>query len=255
MASRSTVSMDTGMARTVLLDNVAHRALRVITGYSARFGDSVNQVMTFPTEYGDIQREYPILFRKDPGTGEFQSIALLGLDRGENLFLDEPHWRASYVPSVLARGPFLIGFQQQELNGELHREPVIHVDLDHPRVSETEGEPVFLPHGGHSPYLERVSAILRAIYDGVAVSQRMFAAFDALGLIEPVNVEIKLSDAEQYNLSGYYTVGRDKLAELDGESLERLNRQGFLQGAFLVLASLANVTRLIDIKNRRRASG
>jgi hypothetical protein len=122
-------------------------AYHLITRHSAEFGDNVQAVLTFPTEYGDIQREYPLLFRKDPGSGEFQSIALLGLERGENLFLDEGRWSASYVPGIVARGPFLIGFQEQEVDGETHREPVIHVDLDDPRVNETEGEAVFLEHG------------------------------------------------------------------------------------------------------------
>src|SRR5262245_51534897 len=129
------------MTRHVLLNNVDHRNLRVITRQSAAFGDNVASVTTFPTEYGDMQREYPIFFRKDTNTGEFFSIALLGFQQGENLFLDEAGWQASYIPGVIARGPFLIGFQDR--GGE--REPVVHVDLDDPRISETEGEAVFLP--------------------------------------------------------------------------------------------------------------
>ena len=45
--------------------------------------------MIVPTEFADVQREYPIFFRKDPATGEFMSIALLGFSKDENLFLDE----------------------------------------------------------------------------------------------------------------------------------------------------------------------
>ena len=44
---------------------------------------------TFPTEYGDIQREYPIFFRKDPRHGESLSVALLGFAQDENLFLQD----------------------------------------------------------------------------------------------------------------------------------------------------------------------
>jgi hypothetical protein len=77
------------MSRTVLLDNVNHKNLRVIARRAAEYGDNVNQVQTFPTEFGDVQRDYPIFFPKDSKSGEFQAIALLGLDRNENLFLDE----------------------------------------------------------------------------------------------------------------------------------------------------------------------
>jgi hypothetical protein len=245
------------MTRHVLLNNVVHKDLRVITRQSAEFGHSVASVMTFPTEYGDVQREYPIFFRKDPGTGEFLSVALLGFARNENLFLDETGWHANYIPGIVARGPFLIGFQEQDVAGELRKEPVIHVDLDDPRISTTEGEPVFLPQGGNSRYLERIAAILRGIHTGMAMSKAMFAAFTALDLIEPVKVEIKFSPEEQYDLLGMYTLSEQKLAALDGAALVRLNKAGFLQGAFLVLASLNNMSRLIDMKHalrRRQAS-
>jgi hypothetical protein len=240
------------MTRHVMLNNVAHKDLRVITRYGAEFGDNVGTVLTFPTEYGDVQREYPIFFRKDPQTAEFQSVALLGFQQDENLFLDETGWNAAYVPGIVARGPFLIGFQQQETGGDIRTAPVIHVDLDHPRISTTEGEPVFLPQGGNSRYLERIVTTLQGIHSGLAISQAMFAAFTALELIEPVNVEIKFNAEEQYNLRGLYTISEEKLARLDGDSLFKLNTAGFLQGAFLVVASLNNVKKLIDMKHRRR---
>jgi hypothetical protein len=240
------------MTRHVMLNNIAHRDLRVITRHAAEFGDSVSSVLTFPTEFGDVQREYPIFFRRDSETGEFQSIALLGFQKQENLFLDENGWTASYIPAIVARGPFLIGFQEQEVGGEVRTEPVIHIDLDDPRVSRTEGEPVFLPHGGNSRFIDRIATLLNAIRDGLEVSKAMFAAFAAMDLIEPVNVEINFSREEKYGLRGLYTISAEKLARLDGGSLLTLNQSGFLQGAFLVIASLGNVKKLIDMKHRRR---
>jgi hypothetical protein len=243
------------MTRHVLLNNVAHKNLRVITRQGPAFGHNVASVMTFPTEFGDVQREYPIFFRKDPDSGEFMSVALLGIAKDENLFLDESGWHASYIPGVIARGPFLIGFQEQTVDGESRREPVIHVDMDDPRVSTTEGEPVFLPHGGNTRYLERIATILKGIHEGIAVSKAMFAAFTAFDLIEPVKVEIRLNADEQLDLTGLYTLSETKLAALEGEALVQLNKAGFLQGAFLVLASLSNVSRLIDRKHARREAG
>jgi len=232
------------MTRHVMLNNVAHKDLRVITRRAAEFGDNVPSVMTFPTEFGDVQREYPIFFRQDAATGDYVCVALLGFEKNENLFLDEAGWHASYLPGVIVRGPFLIGFQNQE--------PVIHVDLDDPRISHTEGEAVFLPQGGNSRYLDHVATVLKGIHAGLAVSKAMFAAFTALNLIEPVKVEIKFNPEEQYDLLGLHTVSEEKLAALDGESLASLNRAGFLQGAFLQIASLNNVKKLIDMKHRKR---
>jgi len=236
-----------------MLNNITHRDLRVITRFGAEFGDNVGTVPTFPTEYADILREYPIFFRKDPQSGEYQSVALLGFTKDENLFLEDGRWNASYVPAVIARGPFLIGFQEQEIGGDVRRETVIHMDMDSPRVSKTdEGEPVFLPQGGNSPYLQHIVTIMSGIRDGLEVSKAMFAAFSELNLIEPVKLEVKLSQEEQYNVLGLHTISLEKLRALDGEALVRLNRMGFLEGAFLVLASHTNVKKLIGMKQIRR---
>jgi len=128
---------------------------------------------------------------------------------------------------------------------------VIHVDLDHPRVRGTDGEPVFLPQGGNSPYLDHVAGILRGIRDGSAFGADMFAAFDALGLIQPVTLAVDLDDRHRVDVSGLYGIDRERLAALDGDALERLNRAGYLEGVYLVLASLHNVRRLMAEKQRR----
>ncbi len=79
----------------------------------------------------------------------------------------------------------------------------------------------------------------------------MFEAFDRAGLIEPVAVEIALDEARKYVLPDLFTIARGALAQLDGSRLERLNTSGFLPLAFLVIASMGNMGRLIDLKNRK----
>jgi hypothetical protein len=234
------------MTNKVLLNNVDHHDLRVIARHGPEFGDNINQALIFPTEFEVVQREYPILFRKD-ADGEFQAVVLLGLDRDENLFLENGDWKARYVPAVQQRGPFSIALNDDAAQTG----PMIHVDLEHPRISRTEGEALFLPHGGNAPYLEHVTGVLRTIYVGIEASRPMFAAFEEAGMIEPVQIEIKLSDAEQYDLPQYHAVSEDRLAALDGPALERLHRQGFLRLAFQAAASLGNMSRLIDLKNRK----
>jgi len=240
------------MTRHVLLNNIAHKNLRVITRPGAASPVPTGSVVTFATEFGDVQCEYPILFRKDAKTGEFMSIALLGFQQDENLFLDGDRWDAWYLPGILARGPFLIGFQEREEGGEVRREHVIHVDMDDPRISESEGEAVFLEQGGQSPYLQRIAAILHGLNEGLALNQKMFAAFTAEKLIDPVNLDIRASESEQYNLRGFYTISPEKLAALDADSLYRLHKAGFLHAAFLVVSSLNNIQKLIERKSRRR---
>jgi hypothetical protein len=223
------------MTNTVLLNNVDHSDLKINALHSAEFGDAVNQVLIFPTEFDDIQREYPILICKD----------------NEGAFLDSSGWQARYVPALQQRGPFLIGFQEQEIDGTMRNEPVILVDLDHPRITKGDGICVFLPHGGNTPYLDHVTDILRTIHQGVEMGKVLFATLNEMGLLEPVTLEIKLTDTEQYNLPDYYTVSQERFMQLDGKALEQLHHAGFLATVFSIISSLSNVSRLIDMKNRK----
>lgn len=239
------------MANYVLLNNVQHQNLKVVDRYASELGDGKAAVMTFPTEFSDVQREYPILLSRDSQSGDYQAVALLGIQKDENLFLCDAGngWSASYIPAVVTRGPFIIGLQEQE--DEAEGAPMIYVDLDSPKVSETEGEPLFLQFGGNSPYLEYISEVLRTIHQGAEIGKVMFRAFDQLGLIEPITINIDLKNGDKHQLSGYYTISEEKLTNLSGDSLRALNLSGYLQGAFLILASLSNIKKLIDMKNAR----
>jgi hypothetical protein len=241
------------MANPVLLNNVDHRDLRVRTGHSTEYGDAINMVRVFATEYEELQREYPILLRHHEEIG-FHAVALLGLDPDENLFLGSAGWNGRYVPALLQRGPFSIGIAGRSSNGEPQGEPMIHVDLDHPRISKTEGQPVFLPQGGNSPYLDHIAGVLRAIFAGVEIDKTIFRAFEEYGLIEPITLEIKLSETRQYNVSDCHTISQQRLMQLDGAALETLHRADYLRAAAWIASSLGNVGRLIDLKNAREAA-
>ncbi len=240
------------MTKKALLNNIDHADLKVIAKHDAAYGDNINQALIFPTEFGDVQREYPILFCKEREGQSLQAVALMGLDEDENLFLGEDGWRARYVPATHARGPFSIALHKRD--GADAPEPMIHVDLDDPRVNEREGEPVFLAQGGNAPYLEQVSEALRRIHRGAEIVKPMFEAFEEADLIAPVKLELMLSDTEKYNIVDYFSINEERLRTLDGAALEKLNRQGYLQAAFLVLSSLGNIKRLIEMKNLRRHS-
>lgn len=241
------------MTNSVLLDNISHKDLRIRTGFSAEFGDRISSCVVFPTEFAYVQREYPIVFRRDT-KGDLQAMALLGFNDNENLFLDDNGWNARYVPAIQQRGPFMVGLQRTSAD-DGHREPMVNVDLDHPRVSHTEGEQVFLPHGGNSPYLEHMSRILKLIYSGAELTRPMFSAFEEAGLIESIDVDVELARGAKFKLPGLLTISQEKLAELDGAALAQLNKAGFLQLAVLAVASIGNISWLIELKNRKRAAG
>ncbi|MFI8716794.1 SapC family protein [Stenotrophomonas sp. NPDC077464] len=239
------------MARYETLNNIAHQDLRVVTGFGPEYGDAVGMVPAYPSEFAELQREYPIFLRRDTASGEWQSVVLLGFEQHENLYLQDDRWNASYVPGAVAKGPFLIGFQDHQVDGMPAREAVMHVDLEHPRVSAGTGEPLFLPQGGNTPYLDHIAGVLRGIHDGSLFGAAMFAAFDAHGLIQPLQLDVQIEARHRVAVNGLHGIDKDRLAQLDGEALVALNRAGYLEGAYLLVASLHNMRRLIAEKQRR----
>lgn len=229
------------MTGPVLLNNIDHADLRVRLGHGAVFGDAVNQIELLPTEFEAAQRDYPIILRR-ASEGGWRAVALLGLDAHENLFLDGKSWRARYVPALAQRGPFSIGMPRE--GGE----PMIHIDLDHPRVSRDDGEPLFRDHGGNAPYLDHIAKVLQVIYAGAEAAPAMFAAFEAAGLIAPVTLEIELPGGRKYRVPDCHTVDLAVLAQLDGAALAALNTRDFLRAAVWIASALGNVSRLIELK-------
>ena len=111
---------------------------------------------------------------------------------------------------------------------------------------------MFLPQGGNSPYLEHIADVLRGIRDGVEFGTAMFAAFDALGLIQPMKLDVRTGRAasRQRERPARH---RPRKAGRAGRARRCIacNRAGYLEGAYLVLASLHNMRRLMAEKQRR----
>jgi hypothetical protein len=242
------------MANIQILNNIDHKDLKVITERSAALGDNVWYAVTFPAEFRNLQRHYPIFFIKNPDTGEFQAAAMFGVEEGENLFLDEGGWNASYIPLNVMRQPFLIGFQEKSDGGATGPQPVVSVDMDNPRVNLEMGEPVFLEHGGNSEYLERVNSILKVLYEGMQGNKHFFSTLLDLNLLESFVLDVQLDDGSEHRLAGFYTINEDVLLELDGEHLEMLNQRGYLEAVYMAIASMTNIPALLEKKNLLRAA-
>lgn len=238
------------MPKHEMLNNVDHINLRVITRKSKDYGDDVAGCLVFPPEFIDVHKEYPIYFQKDQETGAFQAVALFGFQSHENLFLDDSNsgWDAHYIPALIRREPFLIGFQPGQDAAE--QTPKVMIDMESPRISHNEeGELLFREGGGNSPLLEETSKLLRLIHDGLTASNEMFETLLAYELVEPFTLEIKFDDGTPLKVTNYYTINQEKLYALDDAAIARLHKTGHLQLAYLVLASLGNVRRLIDRRN------
>lgn len=247
------------MQKIETLNNIAHEHLRITPGYSADMGDNVASTLTYVTEFSEVQKEYPILCRKVPESDEYQAIVFFGFEKGENLFLTDidparqknPGWNADYVPAVMSRGPFSIGIHREIVDGLERLNPMVHIDVNHPKVVLENGRKLFSNSGGNTEYLNQISRTLEKINDGIALNDKMFKTFSKYELLESVVLDIEFQNQNKLKISGFETISLKRLADLNGAALEELNRSGFLQAAYFIAASLSNVRRLIDWKNRK----
>lgn len=237
------------MSNFALLNNVEHQDIKIITDRSAKYGDDVMFTMAFTFEFRDLQACYPILLHRDK-EGNFFPLALLGFRERENLFLDESGWHAPYVPAMIRRQPFLIGYQRSRDQLEPGEDRIMSLDMDSPRVNTEVGESLFQPLGGRTPFLESATILLENVYQGYEQNKKFVKALEDNDLIESITFEIQLDDGSVNQLFGFSVIDEDKLQQLSGETLESFSLQGFLMPIFMMLASTTNIRTLVDLRNR-----
>lgn len=220
-----------------LLNNVTHQDLRVFTQRGAAWGDDVMSCPVTPDEFRSLQAHYPVVFQPD-GAGSFVPVALFGLQEGQNLFLNEEGWDATYLPLAMRRMPFSIGVAQDELR--------VMVDMASPRIAGgAQGEAVFLPHGGHSELLETATSVLKTLHEGLQATPDFIQALVANELLEPFVLDVERPDGSHGQLVGYSMIHEERLAALDAATVGLLHQADYLQPIYMSIASLSNFTTLI----------
>lgn len=235
----------------VLLNNVDHQHIRVRPAGVAGAGADTIQVLAFAPEFAELQRHYPILFRRNTD-GIVRPVAILGLNRSENLFIDAGgRWQSGvYIPASIERGPFALA--QDEDEDSL---PRVLIDIDHLSISHDDGEQLFLARGGNARFLERMMAVLGTIFEGEKQADALVAALDAAGLLHPANLQVRTGEDEIYAISDVQIVQSDVLQNLSEEALLELHRAGYLTHAVHAATSLGNLQRLADLQAARRPAG
>ena len=235
------------MANIQKLNNIQHAQVRIKQVPCAL--DDIMFSPVYTSEMRALQSSFPLMFYKNPNEGWFQPIALFGLERGENLFIDDEQWHSQYIPMLVQRGPLMIAVDGKTDTGEPAR--VVAIDMDHPNVSETEGEPLFLEFGGNTEYLDRLATMLEGIHLGHTSTPQFVDALTQHGLITPITLKITLRNGEDHALEGFYAVDDEKLQVLNDVAVTDLHRRGHLLPAFMMVASQSQLKRLIDLKNQK----
>jgi len=233
-----------------ILTSDQHRSVAVDTRARPEYGDMVNRAMALSAEFNELHREYPLLLRKIDEEPGFVAHAILGFEKGENLFVESDRWISTFIPATLARGPFSLGYIRAEDGSNTPADIKVMIDDQHPRL-RADGQPVFLPLGGESPYLEGIKRVLQTVDAGLRIDRVLYRELAALDLFEEVKIQISVFAELRYDFSGYYSINQEKFAALGPDPLLRLHRLGLLGPIFFLLSSLGNFKKLVNLKIAR----
>lgn len=241
------------MANNIILDRDKHRNTRILTARGAEFGENIHCVPVIADELRHLILEYPVCLIKNHDTGQFGLYALLGLEAGENLFLDDTVWSANYVPAHLKRQPFMVAINGDEDSHPTPNNTVITIDTDNTRVKEggSDGEPLFVKNGEPSEYLKGITDLLSSLVPGIVKTESFIKELADHDLIESIQLNISLIDGEEKKFDGLYIINEDNLQELSGDKLQEFYSKGYIQACYLLMASMGHVQKLITLKRKR----
>jgi hypothetical protein len=199
-------------------------------------------------EFTLVQRHYPIVF----SVGENPiPIALMGLNEGVNVFLDgegRPLDASIYIPAYVRRYPFLLARLRPDSD-----ELSLCFDPSADAVGDfAEGERLF---EGEQPS-EATKAILQFCEQFEAAGQRTSAFVEELNkadLLMDGEVAIQPEGFEQpFIYRGFRMVDEEKLRNLRGDELRKMNQNGILP---LIYAHLFSLSEMRNVFGRQMQQG
>ncbi|MCI4677307.1 SapC family protein [Rhodoblastus acidophilus] len=211
------------------------------------FSSEVNSVPLMAVEFPQAAGEYPIVFA---GSGsEIVPAVILGVRGSENLFVSgESEWKAKYIPAFVRRYPFVFAREADRF--------LLCVDEEYAGFNrDGRGLRLFGEDGAPTPYVDNVLNFLKEYQAQFLRTQRFCARIGELGLLEPMQAQVKTGDGPSFSLSGFMAVNRDKLKALPAETLSELAKTDELELLYLHLQSMRNFEGLRDRLEHRLHEG
>jgi len=221
----------------VPLNATQHGTLKIRPVEKSPFIAQTHAIPITVDEFGLAQRHYPIVF----SIGENPiPIALMGLNEGINVFLDpdgRPIDTTTYIPAYIRRYPFLLAKLNQETD-----ELSLCFDPTTEAVGEfDDGQPLF---DGDQPS-DATKAILEFCEQFETAGQRTAAFMEDVkksGLLMDGEVAIQPEGYQQpFIYRGFQMIDEEKLRELRGDELRKMNQNGMLPLLYAHLFSLAQM--------------
>lgn len=240
------------MANLVAVDNKNHRKVQIDPHKLALHGATLNMVPVVMSEFSSAAVQYPLAITKNGETGKFVCIALLGFERGENLFWENGEWQGLYLPLQIRRQPFFVA--TPDTGNEAQADSVDHlvcIDSQSPAITNKGGMALFDERGLDTDYFQQAKACLAQLLTGEADHKNLIENLQNMDLLQSLSLKITFKNQTSTRLNGLYTVNKEALAKLTDAQVLQLHQLGLLGAIQTLINSLGQVQTLIDLKNQR----
>jgi len=229
----------------VLVDRERHADMTISESPSRyAFAAKAHTVVMAGVEFFDACRQFPIIFAPTTG-GRIAPLALMGLEQGENLFVDKRgEWLGAYIPAYVRRYPFIT---TDSADGQM----AICFDAAFDGFDREGGTALFIKNEP-APKMKEIVAFLEDYYRRMKETEGFCAALAEGGLLRQIDARANLADGRIFILNGMLVVDEQKLAKLPDTDIVRLVRSGAMALITAHLVSLRNLGVLIDRKAGRK---
>ena len=229
----------------VSLERHRHKKIRNTTQFDYAAGFHIAYVTVH--EFARAAATYPIVFLEDKPNDGFRPVVLMGLQPGENLFLGaDGAWNASYIPAMIRRYPFALS------KGSEENRFVVCVDEASTLLSDTEGAPMFDDKGEPTQVIENVKRYLGELQQMDAFTNEFCKYMVAHNMLTPLNMRVQQADQVK-NINGCYVINEERLNGLSVDGFTELRDKRYLPAVYAHLLSLAQIERLMTLKDERLA--
>lgn len=223
----------------VLLKEHKKTKIQRITNF--KFVEDVNMASVMVHEFPKVAPTYPIIFLEDPEKDLFKPVALFGLEKGENLFIQDDKWQAAYIPAIIRRYPFVLAVNEDSTKF------TVCIDADSEFVNEKEGEPLF-EDDKPSKAMEQVKRYLQELQQMELFTNEFVRYLGEKNLFTPMNMNVRLGKQVK-SVTGAYIINEERLGNLSDSAFLELRDKKYLPMIYAHLGSLGQMERLVSFKD------
>jgi hypothetical protein len=228
--------------RVVPVNKERHAGKKVRASNDFRFASKFHVAYVTVHEFARAAAIYPLVFLEDKDSDQFRPVALMGLDAGENLFVDsQGQWAGSYIPAIIRRYPFAL-----TKAAEADRF-IVCVDEASDLLSDTEGASLFDEQGNPTQVIENVKRYLGELQQMDTMTHEFGQFLVQNNLLTPLNMRVNAANQAR-NITGCYVINEERLNNFSDAKFLEVRQKGYLPAIYAHLISLSQIERLAGMK-------